>query len=462
MSSLEVYLFLAFALYGVFSQYFILVIFAYISVIFVFKCLWKPYTPPVLFLFLFFHWTQVFCTILYADFKGRPIDVLFKSKDIETLFSLTFLQIVIGALVLGAFVNKQKISIGKYDLGVAAGKLNEQRIIIGYLVSAVISPIILASTVSSSLFQLAIMFITIKYVFICLMVFLLLLTKPKNRLLIIGILLLDFILSFSSYFSDFKTILFIWLIIYATINPYIKANNLYRLVAIIIVLIAFFSFWSYVKDDYREYISKGKRQQVVAVSTSDALGYLGERLSDFNGLALREGASIFLLRLQYMEQYCRVFNNVPDKLPHRNGADFENTIEFLLVPRVINANKEIKDASKRTQMYTNRRVSTAAQGTSISMGYFCDLYIDFGLYIMILPLIFIFFLIGSLYKWIMYLKKYNLLLIYSMLIGIFLSIGTFESDIIYFLGSIRNYAVFVLLGVWIFFKPLNKFITKKA
>ena len=55
-------------------------------------------------------------------------------------------------------------------------------------------------------------------------------------------------------------------------------------------------------------------------------------------------------------------------------------------------------------------------------------------------------------------NKYNLIFTYSLFIGTILSCGTFESDIIFYLGSVRNYTVFMLLRNFLLFPYLNKYV----
>lgn len=233
------------------------------------------------------------------------------------------------------------------------------------------------------------------------------------------------------------------------------------LTPILALLIMFLSFWSYVKEGYRSYLNQGSKQQVVAVSSSDALSYLYEKGSEFDLNSLREGGQILLSRIQYMERYSETYSRVPDVIKHRDGADLAYTLNFLLVPRFINQNKGVKDASERTAYYTGKQFSKAAQGTSISMGYFCDFYIDFGLFLMFIPLVLVAVLVGFFYKTIVAKKRYNLLFTYSLLIGTFLALGTFESDSLFFLGIMRNHAVFLILGYFTFFPFLHKFILNK-
>jgi hypothetical protein len=455
---------LAFLIYGLISQYLFLTVLGGLTFIIIIRSLWKPFTPPVLLFFIMFHWLQVFSSILYADFKGYTIDVLFNSEDTNFLFFFTFLQIMIVSLFMEYFIKSSKTLVSGIDtLKLAAQKLNIRNVVIGYFITLGIIPVLISIMKNNpSLLQLVFSIYLVKHLFTALLIFIFLLRKTSNKWLIGGILTLDFILSFASFFSDFKTILIMIIIIYYTVNPYLRKASVYKMAPVIIILVMFFSFWSYIKGEYRNFLNQGTNQQVVSVSNKDALTFLFSSLEDFDTRSLQEGLSLFMYRAQYMERYSEVYARVPEIIPHQDGKDLSDAIQFLVVPRFINENKGVKDASQRTSYYTGRTFSNAAQGTSISMGYFCDLFIDFGLYLMILPLLAFMAIIGLTYKKILSIGKYNVLFTFSILIGTFLSLGTFESDSIYFLGVLRNTIAFLALGYFTFFSYLHKFIFAKA
>jgi len=452
-----------FFLYGLASQYFVLTLIAGYVLVVILKSLWKPFCPPVLLYFISLQWLQVFASILYADFLGVGIPELFGSHDIEFLFIMTFLQILVITLVLKNYVRvTHTLNVTKEKLAEAAERLNTRNIIIAYFVSAIFVPLIPSLTKgNASLYQLMISFGILKYMFVGMLVFILLLKRNKNSPLIIGILIFDFIISFASFFSDFKTLLIMIIVIYFTVNPTLRRDALLRMLPVVLLLLLFFSFWSYVKGGYREFLNQGLGRQVKTVSNTDALKYMYNEATTFEVGSIKEGASVLLSRVQYMERYSEVYYRVPAEIEHQDGKDLASVVEFLLVPRIINENKGVKDASVRTSYYTGQEFSNSSQGTSISMGYFCDLYIDFGLYIMFIPLILLYILIGIIYQKLITLRKYNIIFVYALTVGFFLSLGAFESDSLFFLGLIRNNLAFMVIGYYTFFKFLHKALVNK-
>lgn len=448
----------SFIVYAFFSEYLWLTIFSGLMLLVIIHSLQKPYIPPVLVYLLGFHWLQVFASINYADYMGLPLDQAFESKDLETLFWVTMLQIGVMSMLLSK-IFQVKFTPNLEILKDAAERLNVRKVLYAYGIATLVFPTLIAVTYSnSSLNQVVQSFAVIRKVLLLMLMFIYFLTDSKYRSTILILVVLEFVLSFASYFSNFKEIIFFVIFVYLTIKPEIRSKQIFLMIPVSAVLISFLVFWSGVKEGYRDFLNQGNRQQQVNVSKLAALDYLLNRSTSFDVDSFQYGSEKLLHRLQYMQQYSSVYGRVPDFIPFENGKNLAGTIEFLTMPRFLNAEKKILDPSSKTSYYTGKRFANAEQGTSISMGYFCDLYIDFGLWLMFIPLLVITFMIGKVSNYIINSDKYNLIFTYSLFIGTILSCGTFESDIIFYLGSVRNYTVFMLLGNFLLFPYLNKYV----
>jgi hypothetical protein len=450
--------FILFVLYSFVSQYMLLTLLAGIALVLIVNLIYKPYIPPVVVYLFFFHWIQVFAAILYCDFLGQTFEEVFESIDTDYLFAVTMLQIC-AMVYLYSRVNKIKFIPSLETLEKGIDSINIKKLLTAYLVSTLIFPTLIAATYSNaSISQIVLSFAVLRKVLLLMLIFIAFLKKTKYTNLIIGIIILEFILSFASYFSNFKEIIICVVLVYLTVKPYVKSRQVVRLMPFGIIFIVFMSFWSSVKDSYRSYLNGGTRSQFVSVSSIDALDFLTTKAAEFSVDSMNTGSELLLHRVQYMQQYSLVYSRVPKFIPFGNGKNLTETITFLLVPRILVGEKKILDPSLKTSYYTGKTFANAEQGTSISMGYFCDLYVDFGLWLMFIPLLLITYGIAAVSNYIINSDKYNILFTYSLFIGTILSLGTFESDIIFYLGSIRNYAVFMILGNYLLFPWLNRYI----
>lgn len=412
---------LIFILYSFLSQYMLLTLLAGVLLVLIINLLFKPYIPPVVVYLFFFHWIQIFGAVLYCDFLGQPFEIVFESIDTDYLFAVTMLQICVMVYTYSR-VSKFNFVPSLEALENAINSINIKRLLTVYFASTFIFPTLIAATYSdASISQIVLSFAVIRKVLLLMLIFIVFLRKTKYTNLIIGIIVLEFVLSFASYFSNFKEIIICVVIVYLTVKPYVKTRQILRLLPFGVIFIVFMTFWSSVKDSYRAYLNGGTRSQFVSVSGFDALDFLTTKATEFGVDSMRTGGELLLHRVQYMQQYSLVYSRVPRFIPYRNGENLTETITFLLVPRLLVDEKKILDPSLKTSYYTGKNFAAAEQGTSISMGYFCDLYVDFGLWFMFIPLLFITYGIATVSNYIINSDKYNILFTYSLFIGTILS-----------------------------------------
>lgn len=461
-----VYPFFACLIYGMFSAHFFLCLIAGVVLSIIVKELWKPFIPAALLYFFIFQWAQVFTVVPYMDFlggnydhNGEYVDIHLDKEGPRFLVTVSLLQVGLMALVVGHYL-KRVTGLNAFSIKRAALQLDTKKILIAFFVTTLIFPTLLAITRSNaSINQLVQSATILRKVFLSLMVFILFTRPDRYKPIIITILVVEFLLGFTGFFSDFKEILLLVLVGFLTINPKLKPGTVLKLLPGVAVLIFVLSFWSYVKPGYRDFVSGGTRQQVVLVSREEALGYLWDKLQTFNPKSFRDGIEILLERIETMTLYLKAYERVPAMIPYQEGTNTMGSVSFLTLPRSWNPEKAILDPSTKATYFTGVRLANAEQGTSIAMGYFPDFYVDFGIYGMIIPLLLIAAFIGWASKNILQ-RKYNTFLNYSLLICVVFASGTLDSDLTFFLGVYRNLLVLFILGNWVIFPWLNRFITR--
>jgi hypothetical protein len=466
-NKINLFPFIACLIYGFFSQYLFLCIVAGLSLTIIVKELWKPNLPLAVLYFFVFQWAQVFTVIPYLDFAdpNNPLDIQLANIDLSTykaqfLEVASLIQLALMAVVVGFFLKRVK-GLNGFTLKKAVVQLNTKKVIIAFFISTLIFPFLLAFTRSNpSLNQLIQSFSVIRKVFLILLIFILFSKRDRLNGLIVFILIIEFFLGFTSFFSDFKEVLLYILFVYLTINPKLKPSVLFKTIPLVVFLAFVLIFWSHVKPGYRSFVSGGSKQQVVVKSKGEALGYLFTQLKNFNTKDFKTGTEILLERIETMTLYFKVQERVPSLIPFQEGKNTMSTITFLTLPRSFNPDKEILDPSTKASYYTGIKLATAEEGTSIAMGYFPDFYIDFGIYGMLIPLLLVACFIGWSCKYILQKEQYNMLFNFALLTGAIFSSGTIDSDLTFFLGVFRNYIVLFIIGNWIIFPWINRFIER--
>jgi hypothetical protein len=124
------------------------------------------------------------------------------------------------------------------------------------------------------------------------------------------------------------------------------------------------------------------------VSVPERISWLAGAIFEVNQDSFSDGLEDGLKRLGYVEYFGHSLHAVPTMIPHTHGKLWKEAVLHPLMPRLIFPNKPAINDSDRTNAYTGQRVADNEQGTSISIGYIGESYIDFGLWGMF-PVIFL-------------------------------------------------------------------------
>jgi hypothetical protein len=236
---------------------------------------------------------------------------------------------------------------------------------------------------------------TIKWVPLFLLCWSTLQSRKPKRLMILAVGI-EIVIGFSGYFSSFKSVLFLLLIITAgTASDRPKLPKVELSVALMITLLLV-AFWQAVKVDYRNYLNQGTGQQVVLIPFEQRMRFLGRSALRVTPERMAEGIIDGVKRLGYTHFFAHSLRNVPKSIPYQNGALWIGAVKHVFMPRILFPDKPALDDSQRTSYFTGLRVAGARQGTSISIGYIGESYIDFGSRMMLIPIL----LLGYLYGWI--------------------------------------------------------------
>ena len=161
-----------------------------------------------------------------------------------------------------------------------------------------------------------------------------------------------------------------------------------------VLLLLLATYWQSVKGDYRNYVNGGTQTQTVRVSLADRLNYHTNSLNNINEKELGDGFNSLLSRLGYLKFFASTIRTVPNAVPYQNGKLWSEAISAL-IPRAFFPDKPIFDDSKRTNEFSGIEAAGADKGTSISIGYVGESYIDFGVPFMFAPI----FALGCFWGW---------------------------------------------------------------
>lgn len=426
----------------------------FLVLFYIIKKFWKPYQPSI-FLFCFiFQWMQIIAYVFWMNNLGYGINDRFRMS------SVAFLESLAGLTLMAWIISKRirlNFSFTLQDLVKEALKWDKKKVLILYVIStAFLSSIGFVLGQSSGLAQILITLQGLKWIFFVVYGFILWSTKG-NKTIFWVICAYEFLVSFYSYFSDFKVVIFYLILIILSFTRSISFKNFMKIIFSGFVMAFVFMTWTAIKGEYRNYLSSGKRQQIVTVSREDAFSNISDQLKQLNMEKYEKSISFSLYRIQYIFHLAKVMERIPAIAPHENGNLWLSNIQYVLLPRAFFPEKEIFDPSLKTNKYTGLKYATGKMGVSFSLGYFAESYVDFGHILMFLPLILIALFISWIYNFFMSRDKLNLFLRYGIVITILFTFSSFESDGTYMIGrlfistvvmSILTYALFPVIQKW--------------
>jgi len=364
--------------------------------------LWRPKEPPIMVFIFVYQWLQASVAPIYGNFTGLTPDEVAKymgRHDLACYLSLTGVL----ALALG-----MRLAIGRASIDLHGRVVS----FVGtrpvgfwlrlYLGGAVFSALCNAIAYKAGgLTQVLLALAQVKWAAYMLLTFATFAVPGRAKLPWMGVCLLEFALSLGGFFSSFKDIFFYAFLGLIGSGIRFRPRSLLLLSLGGIVAVFLGVLWSAVKTDYREYVLARDFNQSVNVSYGDAVSHLGELIVNLDGAGLAKGADTLAHRLMYTEFFGVALGNVPENVEHTRGALWGDAVLRTFMPRLIFSDKAAVYDSELTRQYTGINVSSIEQGTSISMGYIAEAYIDWGPVLMFVPILLLGYILGFVYRWLL-------------------------------------------------------------
>ncbi len=351
--------------------------------------------PPIMLLLFFFQWFfnqgQLFYVLIDG---GRTLESAFTpGKSISTVYYLG--MIGTGCFFLGALLFFKKIpKISFESIRRLALEIDVDRAMFAYLatyplIGVSILSMIFLPEVSQPLLMLMSFRWSIFFIF-----FIAALAQRRNQIPLIAIVLTEFILGFTSFWATFKDVVYVSALAYWVF--YFRETFLLRWVfpVVIVFMVYVGIIWTAVKQDYRDFLNGNSGAQISRVDRVQAFEKFGDLASTLSNQDLESGFDALILRMSWIGAFNKVYNNVPNRVPHQDGKLWGEALLRPITPRVLFPDKKVLLDSQELNFYSGLDVDE--RNTSISLSTIAGSYVDFGPYWMHLPL----FLFGCLFGYV--------------------------------------------------------------
>jgi hypothetical protein len=412
--------------------------------------LWRPGEPPILLLIIIMQWTQASISIFEANWLGlNVIGVSERGRgDMETAIALTLIGL--ATLALGM---RWGGGPDRMDIQIAARQVALSQPISGWFRLYVVATLV--STVGfgfawtvPGLSQPILALASMKWAFFFMLAYATFVRTSGVGPFFAIAFAIELAQGLGGFFSDFKTVFFFTLLAAIASGKRFSLCKFFGLGSLIAVLIVFAIVWTAVKDDYRVFLSGGEKgSQAVVVGYADAFAKLVDLVGGLDSEALAKASKVLLQRLTYVEFFGIVIDYVPSILPHENGAIMWDAISRPFTPRILFPDKSVIDDSERTNLYAGGAAGNYA-GTSISLGWVAETYIDFGEFLMMGAVFLIGYFYGRIYRWCLDGSGANALLGFAFASAVLMTVISLESSFAKTFGGV----VVSLLIVWLIVK----------
>ena len=427
----------------------------FLGIMMIVSTMWKPYRPSILLFCFILQWMQVVAYVLWLNSMDITINEKYKTVPyaiIEALISTVLMAFTVN------YMTRKSMDFTLEDLVREAKKWNKRKILVLYGLSTFFLSSVgfIFSDMKSGVTQILVTVQDIKWLF--LMVYGIILWSTNARKNIFWLICLyEIVISFYSYFSDFKTVTFFVLILLLTFTYELNYKKAISIIFLAIAMAFMFLTWTAIKGEYRNFLSSGRRLQKVYVSKNEAFQNMIYQIGNLDRSKYEKTIAAAMYRVQYLLHLNRVMQRIPSVAPHENGNLWKSNIEYIIIPRALFPDKKMFDPSMKTNKYTGFNYATGKSGVAFSLGYYAESYVDFGHFWMFLPLIAIAMYVSFIFNTIMKRKDLNLLVRFGMVTTGLMVFATIEADGIFLIGRltiifivmlILSYTVFPFLQRW--------------
>lgn len=340
--------------------------------------LYRPGEPVAALIALGFQWLQASMRTIQADVLNVPISDL-TDAPAEKASALSMAAVAVFAVGF-TVVYRKAPRPNEESARREAGSYAPVRLFVLWMALSWLE----ASSVflvprNSGLAQPLLAALQLKWFFFFLLAYRVVTTRKDARLLLLATAM-EVVVGFSGFFSGFKDVFF-WLLM-----AYVAARRMARLAVarsalltgtVLIVLVV---FWMSVRVSYRQALNAGSGQQVVSIPVAERFSALIDLATHLDRDSVNEGFALMIERVGYVDMFALALDHVPSGVPYQEGALWWAAVRHVLQPRILFPGKPaLPSDSEATHYYTGVRVASDEQGTSVSLGYVAESFIDFGI-----------------------------------------------------------------------------------
>jgi hypothetical protein len=376
---------------------------------------WRPDGPPVMFVGLGFQWLQVSLDVFYANFSGRNIEESYAYTEVGKAIWLSLVGLVVIAAAIHLVMRRVPLK-EQTDLTYEAKQYSIPSLFHLYLIFAAVVTLIfpILYGIAPPLRTVFLGLSGLKWVTYFMLAYVVLVRKEHYGLFVVATLI-EIVIGFSGFFSDFRVVFIVLFLAIMTTGTQLKTFQWVQAIMVVGMLIVLSIFWSAVKTEHRAFIAGGETTQAVTISQEEKFNDLLDRAANMDWQMFSDGTDRLVNRIAYIKFFSEVTYRVPRHLEYENGAIWGNALRHILMPRILFPDKpQLNLEISLVRKYSTALKPHTTRGTSVSLGYMAESYIDFGSVLMFLPIAILGLMWGGGYRYFLT-RSGNRLLVYGFI-----------------------------------------------
>jgi hypothetical protein len=409
--------------------------------------LWRSGEPPILLLPTGIQLAQVVTPTIYANALGVPIQNL--SLHIGDIAASTWLALLaMFSLVLGMWCGQLGTNAAASALHREARAWSPRAAFSFCSVTVILATVFdVLAEASGGLAQPVLAAGGVQWVGIFVLACVCTAQQRGYGYLVI-VTSVEVVQGFIGYFSNFRIVFYALLLGLFSARSKVRPATIIAGLAVGGTLLLMGAWWSSIKLEYRNFLNQGSKQQVVLVPFEDRISFLLNKLSEIDGRTIGDGFDLLAQRIGYVDYLAAVMRNVPSSLPFQDGAQIAAAAAHVLQPRLLFPDKPpVPSDAEILEKYAGFRFGdSSGPGTSVSMGYVAELYVDFGPLGAAVATFIMGLLVGKAFRFVCSSGSLPVTVNYGLAVMLAMTMTQFDESLIKLCGSfLSTFAIILML-----------------
>lgn len=360
----------------------------------------RPRMPAVIVYYLLWTWIQAAARLLLAANDGESLGDGFFGPNVARAFWYSMASLIVLAVAF-------RMTLGSLPPP-PPGRADEHTLwrpsslfLLYLLTSAFSLALTPLATLSSSLIQQLYAIGSLKYA-VMFMFFATVLSTGSGVGLLLLVVAIEVISGFGSLFSGFKTVFIVLLIVALSLRMPLRLANIAVGLGTLVLLVWLGIFWTAVKPEYRDLATGYTGAQNVSASVGDRASLLIGKLFHPEEIDWGEATNQLLKRIAYIDFFGATISVAETSPEPVTFGRWRDALEHIGKPRLFFPDKAALDDTEIFVRYVRADVAEEARvGTSISIGYLAENFIDFGFPWMLFPVAALGLILGGMIRYFM-------------------------------------------------------------